>query len=96
MKIVFCWRLEGHGRKKQDPEPDPDPLVRGKDPRILIRTKMSRINNTGTHSIIVNPERSSIFKLPCTKYTLKKLTKSMRKAYKVLRHNEGIHIWLFI
>jgi hypothetical protein len=22
-KIVFCWRLEGQGRKWQDPEPDP-------------------------------------------------------------------------
>jgi hypothetical protein len=27
--------------------PDPDPLVRGTDPRIRIRTKMSRILNTG-------------------------------------------------
>jgi hypothetical protein len=26
---------------------DPDPLVRAKDPRIRIRTKMSRIRNTG-------------------------------------------------
>jgi len=32
-----------------DPHPDPDPLVRGTDPRIRmrIRTKMSRILNTG-------------------------------------------------
>jgi hypothetical protein len=29
---------------------DPDPLVRGADPRILIRVKMSRIPNTGIHS----------------------------------------------
>ncbi len=36
-----------HWRKKSDPELDPDPLVRGKDPRIRIRTKMSRIPNTG-------------------------------------------------
>jgi hypothetical protein len=44
-KIGFCWRFEGQGRKLPDQEPDP--LVRGMDPRILIRTKMSRINNTG-------------------------------------------------
>jgi hypothetical protein len=29
------------------PDPHPDPLVRGTDPRIQIRTKMSRISNTG-------------------------------------------------
>ncbi len=38
-----CWRFEGHWRKEQDPEPDP--LVKGTDPRIRIRTKMSRIRN---------------------------------------------------
>jgi hypothetical protein len=27
-----------------DPEPDPDPLVRGTDPGIRIRTKMSRMD----------------------------------------------------
>ncbi len=31
---IFCWRLEGHWRKEQDPEPDP--LVKGTDPRIQI------------------------------------------------------------
>jgi hypothetical protein len=41
-KTVFCWRLGGHGRKL----PDPDPLVKCTDPRIRIRTKMSRIHNT--------------------------------------------------
>ncbi len=30
----------------QDPAPDSDLLVRGTDPRILIRTEMSRIRNT--------------------------------------------------
>jgi hypothetical protein len=30
----------------KDPEQDPDPLVRDMDPRIRIRTKMSRIPNT--------------------------------------------------
>ncbi len=29
-----------------DPDPEPDQLVRGTDPRIRIRTKMSRIHNT--------------------------------------------------
>ncbi len=34
---------------KSDPEPewDPDPLVRGSDPRIWIRTTMSRIPKSG-------------------------------------------------
>ncbi len=32
--------------------PEPDPLVRGTDPRILIRsTKMSRIHNTDRYTI---------------------------------------------
>jgi hypothetical protein len=48
--MIFCWCLEGHLRKEQDPEADtdlnPDPLV-NTDPRIRIRTKMSRILNTG-------------------------------------------------
>ena len=43
-KINFCWHLEDHWRKEQDPEPDP--LVKSTDPRIRIRTKMSRIRNT--------------------------------------------------
>jgi hypothetical protein len=38
-KNIFCWCLEGHWRKEQDP----DPLVKGTDPMIWIRTKMSRI-----------------------------------------------------
>ncbi len=33
-KLFFCWRLEGHWQKEQDPEPDP--LLRGMDPRIWI------------------------------------------------------------
>jgi hypothetical protein len=45
-KIIFCWRLEGHFRKEQDPEPDPesdpprDPFVKetGTDPKIRILT----------------------------------------------------------
>ncbi len=40
---------ESHWRKEsnQEMDPNPDPLVRGTGPRILIRTKMSRIPNTG-------------------------------------------------
>ncbi len=36
---------EGNTRIRSE-ESDPDPLVRGTDPRIQIRTKMSRIRNT--------------------------------------------------
>jgi hypothetical protein len=36
--IVFCWRLEVHCRKLQDPD--------HWDPRTLTSTKMSRIRNT--------------------------------------------------
>jgi hypothetical protein len=45
---IFSCRLEGHWRNYQDPEldPDPDPLARGTNPRIRIRTKISRIRNT--------------------------------------------------
>ncbi len=39
--------LEDHWRKWQDPDPHPDPLVRGMDPRIRIRNKISWICNTG-------------------------------------------------
>jgi hypothetical protein len=35
--------LEGH---LPEPDPQPDLLVKGSDPRIRIRTKMSRIRNT--------------------------------------------------
>jgi hypothetical protein len=42
-KIIFCLRLEGRSRKEQDPEPDP--LVKGTNPQIRIRTKVSRIRN---------------------------------------------------
>ncbi len=45
-KKYFCWRLEGHWRKEQDPEPEPGPLVKDTDPRIRIRIKMSHIRNT--------------------------------------------------
>jgi hypothetical protein len=46
-KIIFLASLKS--MKKEDPELDPDPLVRGTDPgiRIRIRTRMSRIPNTG-------------------------------------------------
>jgi hypothetical protein len=35
------------------PDPHPDLLVRGTDPRIRIRTKMSRIPNTGSDHVCV-------------------------------------------
>jgi hypothetical protein len=43
--ILFCWCVKdtGNARKEQDPVPDPDPLVQGTDPKIRIRTRMSRI-----------------------------------------------------
>ncbi len=42
----FFWRLQGQRRKLKDPDPYPDWLVRGMDPRIRIRTKISWIRNT--------------------------------------------------
>jgi hypothetical protein len=58
LKKLGC-HLEVHWRKWQDPAPDPesepdqnpDPLVRGTDPRIWIRAKMSRIRNTAYNVI---------------------------------------------
>ncbi len=44
-KIYFCWRLESHLRKEQDP----DLLIKGIDPRIRIRTKMSQTRNIGRY-----------------------------------------------
>jgi hypothetical protein len=43
----FFLHSLSHLRKESDPELDPDPSVRGADPRIRIRTKMSPIPNTG-------------------------------------------------
>jgi hypothetical protein len=40
-----------------DPELDPDALVRGTDPGIRIRTKMSRIPNTG----VLFPQKNLTF-----------------------------------
>ncbi len=59
-KIIFLASLKS--MKKEDPELDPDPLVRGTDPgiRIRIRTRMSRIPNTGFDLMI----RDIWFKLP--------------------------------
>ncbi len=46
-KIIFLHPLT-HKRKESDPDPelDLDSSVRGTDPRIRIRTKMSQIPNT--------------------------------------------------
>ncbi len=46
---IFCMCLECHRLKDQDP--DPDPFVSGTDPRIRIRTKMSRIRNTAQRKL---------------------------------------------
>jgi hypothetical protein len=43
-KIIFCWRLEGFLTKIAGA--GFGSLVRGMDPGIRIRTKMSRIRNT--------------------------------------------------
>ncbi len=40
---------------------DPDPLVRGTDPRIRIRTKMSRIPNTGGNNCVKKNHTIYIF-----------------------------------
>ncbi len=45
-KIIFCWHLQDHWRREQDP--DLDPYVSGTDPRI--RNKMSRIHNTNVQT----------------------------------------------
>jgi hypothetical protein len=36
---------------------DPDPVVKGTDPRIRIRTKMSRIRNTDRKTVVVDLDR---------------------------------------
>jgi hypothetical protein len=46
-KYFFCIVKTSDLELDPDPDPDPDPLVRGTDPGIRIRTKMSRIPNTG-------------------------------------------------
>jgi hypothetical protein len=47
--FIFILKVTEERTKEWDSEldPDPDPLVRGTDLRIRIRTKMSRIPNTG-------------------------------------------------
>jgi hypothetical protein len=42
----FFVHLRKESDLELDPESDPDPLVRGTDPGIRIRTKMSRVPNT--------------------------------------------------
>jgi hypothetical protein len=45
--------------KESDPTVDPDPLVRGTDPAIRIRTKMSRIPNTAKSLTCSNSRNGS-------------------------------------
>jgi hypothetical protein len=45
---------------ESDLELDPDPLVRGTDPRIRIRTKMSQIPNTAFYDSRCIKERCSV------------------------------------
>jgi hypothetical protein len=46
-KIFFVGILKVTDEKSwMEPDPHPDPLFKGTDPRIRIRTKMSRIRNT--------------------------------------------------
>jgi hypothetical protein len=51
MKKLFFFYILSHSRNELDPELDPDPdldpLARSTDPEIRIRTKISRIPNTG-------------------------------------------------
>jgi hypothetical protein len=49
-KKIFFLHPYSHSRNESDPEWNPDPLVRDTDPQIRIRTKMSRIPNTGRQS----------------------------------------------
>ncbi len=44
--MVFASLKSLIKESESDPESDPDPLVKGMDPWIRIRTKMSRIPNT--------------------------------------------------
>ncbi len=60
LEIFFCWHLENHGRREQDP----DPKIRGTDPRIRIRPKMSLIRNTGHDSTSLD-----LFNFLCTVVT---------------------------
>jgi hypothetical protein len=56
-KKIFYWHLDVHWRKGQDPEPDrhpdPEPLIKDTDPRIRIRTKVSRFRNTDLLTILL-------------------------------------------
>ncbi len=46
-KLIFNWQLGSHWQKEDDPDPDPE--IKCADPRIRIRTKMSRIQNTALY-----------------------------------------------
>ncbi len=48
--IFFFTSLKSLEKRSPVQELDPDPLVRGKDPRIWIRTKISQIPNTAAYT----------------------------------------------
>ncbi len=43
---IICWQLEGHYRNEKSRILSAEPDLKGTDPRIRIRAKMSRIWNT--------------------------------------------------
>ncbi len=83
-KKYFCLRLEGHWRKEQDPYP----LVRGTDPQIRIRTKMSRIRNTSCKS---EKENFQIFFQYCLPVRLVKILQGKINIISVIKGK----IWQF-
>ncbi len=46
--LNFRRHLESHRQNEQDPDLNPNPWLSGTDPRIRIRTKMSRITSKNT------------------------------------------------
>jgi hypothetical protein len=69
-------------------DPDPDPLVRGEDPRIRIRTKMSRIPNTASRDPFELLDPDPHFE--CGSGSRRaKMTHKYRKSFEVLK------CWMF-
>ncbi len=70
-------------------DPDPDPLVRSTDPRIRIRTKMSRISNTASH--LVKSGRSILAEEP---FLILVLFGIVAAAGGLTMHEHGIRAFL--